>query len=228
MKTSLLLKMVLKSITQAASDAFRPKKPLPVPPSPGDDNFPVRLTPAEKEFFLEQVRNSSCYLEFGAGGSTFLVLKESAIPEATSVESDPKWLDYLRNWPLIRENEGKRLHFLHVDIGKTREWGIPLQLGMIKRFPEYSSLPFRSEKKYDAVFIDGRFRIACAAAAILHCPPTAKILIRDFDWRPQYRCLLDFLEVVATADTLALFKIKEGIDQDRVRRLYESHKDDYT
>ncbi len=228
MKTSLLAKMVLKSITQAASDAFRPKKPLPVPPNPGDDNFPIRLTPAEKAFFLEQVRDASCYLEFGAGVSTFLVLRETAIPDATSVESDPRWLDHLRNWPLVRGNEGKRLHFLHVDIGKTRDWGIPTQIGMIKRFPDYSSAPFRSGKKYDTVFIDGRFRIACAAAAILHCPPTAKILIHDFDWRPQYRCLLDFLDVAGTADTLALFRIKEPVDRERLRRLYETHKDDYT
>ena len=228
MKTSLLLKMVLTSIVQSVSDAIHPPKPIPVPSNPGDDNFPIRLTSAEKAFFLEQVRGASCYLEYGAGGSTFLILKETSIPDATSVESDPHWLDYLRNWPLIRENEGKRLHFLHVDIGKTRAWGLPRQISMIKHFPDYSALPFRSGKKYDTVFIDGRFRIACAAAAIRHCSPAAKILIHDFDWRPQYRCLLDFLEVVGTADTLALFRIKAPVDPQRINRLYESHKDDYT
>lgn len=37
------------------------------------------------------------------------------------------WIQHLRNWKVIRKAEqNERLKFLHIDIGQTGMWGVPI------------------------------------------------------------------------------------------------------
>ncbi|HEC1763941.1 TPA: hypothetical protein R1722_000666 [Campylobacter lari] len=143
-----------------------------------------------------------------------------------SVESDINWLEYLRKWKIIRENEGKRLFFNYIDIGKTGEWGVPIEKDKEHLYENYSKSIFTLKKDFDLVFVDGRFRVACVLQTLLNCPETTKILMHDFNDRPFYHNILDFLEIIDTADTMALFKIK-NLDRKKITILYDKEKNNY-
>ena len=188
-------------------------------------SYPIRLTTNERNFLLSHIKNANNYLEFGSGGSTFISILETKIPKIISVESDNNWLDYLRKWDVIPQNENsKRLIFQYINIGKTGEWGIPTEEDKQFLFPDYSAKIFESDKNFDVVFIDGRFRIACALQTILNCNKDTKILMHDFNNRPEYHDILKFLTIVDTSDTMALFKIKENFNKDELLQMYEEYK----
>ncbi len=167
------------------------------------------------------------YLEFGSGGSTFLALLYSQM-KITSIESSLEWLTYLRKWNLITHAlKEKRLDFHHIDIGRVGAWGTPLDMDRKESFPNYSSQIFQSKNDFDIVFIDGRFRIACVLATLLYCNPNTKILIHDFNNRPQYHKIIEFLDFVDTCDSLAEFRPKDNIDRTKLLVAYEDFKYNY-
>ena len=72
--------------------------------------------------------------------------------------------------------------FQYINIGKTGEWGVPIENDKTFLFPSYSTRIFETYKDFDVVFIDGRFRVACALQVILNCNIDTKILIHDFNF----------------------------------------------
>jgi len=195
---------------------------------PNGENFPVRLSDNEKLFFIECLKSVSNYLEFGSGGSTILALKSENTKKIVSVESDLNWIKYLRKSPTINDAKEGRLNLIHIDIGKTGKWGVPTQIDKKELFPDYSTKIFTQyENDYDLVFVDGRFRVACVLQTILNCKPDVKILIHDYNDRPQYHSILQFVNIIYTIDTMALFSIKENIDRKKVEEVYEFFKYDY-
>lgn len=170
------------------------------------------------------VRGGGQYLEFGSGGSTFLALLHAQV-SIISVESDKNWIEYLRDWKLIRDAENRRLQFIYVNIGEVGEWGVPSEIEKSKEFfPNYSTQVFETYKDFDVVFIDGRFRVACLLQTVLHCPKHTRILMHDFNNRAFYHQILEFVDIVDTCDTLAEFKIRENIDRQKVLALYEQYQ----
>lgn len=190
----------------------------------GKEKFPISLSESEREFLINVSKNSSSYLEFGAGGSTFLILKYTNIPKIISVESSLEWLNHLRHFSIISDNENARLKLVYIDIGKTGQWGWPLEYQKKQQFVNYSMFPFINDKKYDFIFIDGRFRVACALQVILNCDMDTKILIHDFNMREKYHVILEFTDVIDTADSMILLKIKKQIDKVKVAKMYEEYK----
>lgn len=189
--------------------------------------YPLQLSPSEVEYVrntLMSAGGGGIYLEFGSGGSTFLALLHAQV-RIVSVESDKNWIEYLKGWKVIDEaTKVKRLEFIWVDIGRTGEWGVPLEMEKKSLFPHYSAQVFEKYTDFDVVFIDGRFRVACFLQTLLHCPKHTKILIHDFNNRPFYHKILEFVDFVDTCDTLAEFKIKDNIDKQRLLALYEEYK----
>ncbi len=191
-------------------------------------DFPIMLSLDEKEFLIKYFKNSKNYLEFGAGGSTFLALLNSNC-NIISVESDLDWINYLCSYKFIRNSEDNRLKLNHIDIGKTKNYGAPLNDDKKENYPQYSKDVFQkiNPKEFDLVFIDGRFRVACALQTILNCSKDVKILIHDYPKRKYYHIIEEFLDVAENADTLYSFKIKDNIDVERVKELYEEYKYEY-
>ena len=189
----------------------------------GKEDFPICLSDYERQFLVEQIKNASNYLEFGSGGSTYLALTQTNIPNIVSVESDRNWIKYLEKWNVISSNK-KRLTFMHINIGKTGDWGVPIEEDKKELYPNFSAAPFQKDTHYDVVFIDGRFRVACALSAVMADTPPNKILIHDFSIRQEYHCILNFLDIVDIADTLTLFKIKENYDKKLLLQTYNKYK----
>ena len=199
--------------------------------SPWPKLYSWAMTNAERTLFDRTVKNSKQYLEFGSGGSTLRILEKS---NATvySVESSADWIQFLRTYFFVRRHEGKRLTFFPIDIGKTKEWGHPEDDTAKHLFPSYSSAFFDSidPKKLDVILVDGRFRVACVLSTILHTYSSDHnnqiIMIHDFWQREYYHDVLNYLEVIDKVDSLGVFKVKDGIDIDLVRKDYDAYKFD--
>ncbi|MGI0439399.1 hypothetical protein ACRE1S_02540 [Helicobacter himalayensis] len=171
----------------------------------------------EINLFLKYTLKSKNYLEFGCGGSTFLMIY-ATLANVTSIESDKNFIKHLlRNELLFRaskSNELNSLKLVHIDIGKVKEWGMPIDDGKKKNYPLYSQYIFnhlnqKDIENIDTIFVDGRFRVACTLCAILHCKSDVLIIIHDFWEREYYHIVLDFLECIDRVETLGIFRIKK-------------------
>ena len=186
------------------------------------------MTDLERELFINTIKNSKYYLEFGGGGSTFLILK-STDAKVICVEGDMNWINHMRMNYFIYEQELLcRLKFYFVYIGKIRDTSYPIDDSEYDKYPNYSSKVFEyiDKEKIDTVFIDGRFRIACALQSIINLNKNAVIIIHDFFDRDYYHVLLNYLEVINKADTLGVFKIKENINYDEIKELIKQYQYD--
>lgn len=187
--------------------------------------YPIQLTISEQNTLISILKNTKNYLEFGAGGSTFLALLHSNA-KITTVESDLNWINFIKTWNILKTNVNKRLNFCHVDIGKIIEWGYPQDIESNKnKLPNYSKIAFENlNNTFDTVLVDGRFRVACVLQTILHCDKETTILIHDFFDRPQYHIILEFLDVVDSVDNLGILKIKENINKKEIFDLYQIYQ----
>lgn len=179
---------------------------------------------SEKERVLleDSLVKSTNYLEYGSGGSTLLACSTLGIHKIHSVESDSGFINSLSENNLIAESiQKKRLKFFYANVGKTGKWGMPVDKKYMHLWPLYPLKPFNADSKtnYDLVFIDGRFRVACALAIALE-NPGCTVLIHDYFKRPQYWILEKFYEIESRADTMVKFRVKENIDPDLLTKLF--------
>lgn len=186
------------------------------------------MSDLERELFINTIKNSKHYLEFGGGGSTFLVLK-STDAKVICVEGDINWINHMRMNYFIYEQELLcRLKFYFVYIGKIRDTSYPIDDSEYDKYPNYSSNVFEDidKEKIDTVFIDGRFRVSCALQSIINLNKNVIIIIHDFFDRDYYHVLLNYLECINQADTLGVFKIKENIDYNKIKELIKKYQYD--
>ena len=189
-----------------------------------DDIF-AYLTEKERFFFTLLLKKSKKYLEFGMGGSTLLAYITPNINKIISIDSDYNWIQNIKNFKNLKNEEGKRIILNYINVGKVRDWGFPIIKN--SNISNYSKLIFKKfENDYDFVFIDGIARVACALQIILNCKPDIKILIHDFNIRPYYHILYKYLDIIYAIDTFALFSIKDDIDLDEIQKDYEIYKTD--
>ena len=188
--------------------------------------YSFRMSEAEKALFNKQIRNSEVYYEFGMGGSTFHVLKNSNAC-VYSIDSSKEWIQLMKEYFYIRRMEKSRLKLFHVNIGRTKKWGFPSDNSQANLFPEYSSELFRkADKVADTILIDGRFRVACTLKAILeyYNHKNTRYIIHDFWNRPEYHIVLKYLNEIDSSDTLCVLKIKDIVDLNAVENDYNIYK----
>lgn len=173
---------------------------------------------AERKLFKKYLKKANQYFEFGSGGSTVWAVQQNLTVHG--VESDSKWVNALK------EKLGVRCQVEAVDIGPTKEWGLPISNAYQHQFPKYSQAIYRHEQPFDLILVDGRFRVACTIASIIHInehmqnQQEARVFIHDFWNRSQYHVVLEFLEVVEQVDTAGVFKIRQGIDREKLNALW--------
>lgn len=189
------------------------------------------MTDKERKLFIDNISNAKYYLEFGAGGSTFIALKTTNA-KVFSVEADINWINYMRKNYFIYEQELLfRLFFYYIDIGKIKNISYPVDDSKRDNYPNYSSeiFTYLSDdiiNKIDIVFIDGRFRVACAINSIINVNKNTKIIIHDFFNREHYHILLKYLECLDKIDSLGIFKIKDNINKNDIIKLIDEYKYD--
>lgn len=81
---------------------------------------------------------------------------------------------------------------------------------------------FKTKKAIDTIFIDGRFRVACALSALLHCQ-NSTIMIHDFFNRQQYHIVLEFLDMIEECETLGVFKPKKRLNKANLQTLLKQY-----
>ena len=197
----------------------RAKKPA----GPVDLTRP-RMTDRELALYTALLAGARTVVEYGTGGSTLLALG-AGVPRLVSVESDLGWIGMLRAVPAIAEAEHQgRLTFVHVDIGQVGKWGKPVDSSGAARYGAYASAPWSHCDAPDVVFVDGRFRVACALEAVLRSDGRTTIAFHDFWKRAQYHVVFPFVDCIDRVDSLAVFRRQTSIDEGAARQLLERYR----
>ena len=154
-----------------------------------DDQTAVWL----KQFYQS---GRSVVLEYGTGGSTVLALESHPETVVYACETDSAWLSRLM-LHLAEKKISDRVYPVHLDIGSTGAWGVPVFDGELpmtssrmQKFLQAPLTPWKLIQKHeqypDLVVIDGRWRNACFLATLLFARKKTLVLWDDYLDRSQY------------------------------------------
>ena len=181
--------------------------PVPASAVPEKPMMPPKGTAA----FSRAVGAARCYLEYGSGGSTVTAVL-TGVPDLITVESDRLWLDAVRERVADRLVAGRH-HLQYIDIGPTMLHGYPASESPWRRFGQYPLAPWKLARARglspDVVLIDGRFRVACFLATVIHAAPGTRVFFDDYTERPSYHRVTAFLEPRRHVARLAEFVVPE-------------------
>ncbi len=181
------------------------------------------MSGAERECYEALLDGTQSIVEFGSGGSTLLAL-DSGATRIVSVDSDRGWLAGLRDETRTVEAEDVgRLTLVHAHIGPVGQYGAPTDQSQRARWPDYALAPWEFCAQPDLVLVDGRFRVACIAQAVLHCRGNGLIAVHDFWNRPAYHGALRVLEWVSSTETFGIFKPRRWSGH-AARTLFQAYK----
>lgn len=169
---------------------------------------------ASTRWFTEQLAKSDFYVEYGAGGSTFLAAQLNR--RFVSIDSDPFFLKAVAK---KIESAGLQLSadqkLVYANIGLTKAWGFPLYLyrptpHRLAQFARYSDFPNNSNitsNECVLVLVDGRFRVACAAKAFkaLQSRANWRIVVDDYAERPEYHVLEEVGKIEKKVGRMVIF-----------------------
>lgn len=180
-------------------------------------SLPWMFSKSKKEMFQNYCSLANEYFEYGCGGSTFAASKLLPHEKIHSVESDPIWISKVKE---VLSN----VHIQNIDIGPISEFGYPATESKWSVWPSYSEAWTTIPNTADLVLIDGRFRVACLLWICLNPNSVKWIFFDDFQSRPQYSCVLEFVDILKRADDLIVCKPKENLDIEKCSLLYQKYK----
>lgn len=194
-------------------------------------NMPLlpRMSPAEIDRLRALLGSATAYLEFGAGGSTAMAVEAGVF--CTSVEADQSWIDKLAETPPIAEAiDNGSLRFHYADIGHVTRWSMPHPRTPTAAWANYYLDVWGTiEMAPDLVLIDGRFRAACAASAML-AAPEALVLIHDYGLniadRQGYERVAEVADLVELTHSLAAFRRRRDVTAAKLLGLLNRVRDD--
>lgn len=180
-------------------------------------------------YFVERIKSSRVYLEYGSGGST--IQAAGHVQRLYTVDSDSWFLNAVRR-KLAEKPRQADCHLLHADIGRAPRWALP---------PEPRSVPdswrayawgpwqrlWRDRAMPDIILVDGRFRLACALASLIHLREHSgtQVLVDDYTGRPHYHALEKWATLLALHGSMAVFTLNPAISVlalDAALRCYEA------
>ena len=159
------------------------------------------MTWPEAELFERHVADAT-YFEYGAGGTT--ALASAVARSVTTVDLSATWLEAVAS-----SAPGARR--FHVDLGPLADWSYPATADRQEHWPAYAaSLDRVAAADTDVVFVDGRFRVACALTALLRFPK-ATVLVHDW-MRTGYHVLMEHAMIIEEVDTLVVLARRPDFD----------------
>jgi hypothetical protein len=185
------------------------------------------MTPAEREAYARLLKGVPLAIEFGCGGSTLIACK-AGVPTIMSLDSDKAWLANIRNAPEF-EPFLDRISLMHGDIGETREWGFPVRNPSREQAENYHSALwafFGEVRPLACVFVDGRFRVACALQSLMHTSPGSFVCFHDYRERRHFHAVEQLVEPIERVDDMTVFQTPETFDREQAAALLEQHHRD--
>jgi hypothetical protein len=180
-------------------------------------------------YFCERLESARNYLEYGSGGST--ILANRLVNTLVSVDSDAGFLADVRR-KLAEEGRRAMARLIHVNIGLTYDWGMPVftkpTRRRVRRWEDYPTAPWRYLRSIgqqpDLILVNGRFRVACVLESLLSLSPLSntQILLDDYAERPHYQAVERFadLEMVGR---MAVLRPRRLIDRIQIRRMVRQY-----
>lgn len=194
-----------------------------------------RFDPLGYVYFLAKLNESSIYLEYGSGGSTFLAAQKRK--RFISVDSDRYFLRAVENNISAHGfHDAETQKYIHADIGLTKGWGYPAfkfrTKARLAKWVAYSNAPWSgmpADALPDLILVDGRFRVACALATIKNLQGNAnwELLVDDYPTRPHYKEIERFATLDKVVGKMAIFKHKPDIDQQELGKALERYSTDW-
>lgn len=184
----------------------------------------VAMKPAEIRLFEGFLRCSHNYLEFGAGGSTCLAAHHVR-RRIISVDSSNDWLAKVRD-AVSTLGHAAQINLVKADIGKTGEWGYPIEEDSQSKWPSYSEEVWRIDGATDSdlFLIDGRFRVCCFAEVVARSKVGSILILHDFQSRPKYHVVKEIARCVAVASDLAVFVKDLSSDVAAAKRMADEYR----
>lgn len=181
------------------------------------------MTDSEIGLFESFLRKAGSYVEFGAGGSSYLAAQH--VKKILSVDSDPAWLASVSE-AISGLNNGVEFLPHAVDIGPTGDWGAPINPEMRSKWPAYSlsvwNIP--DSREADLYLIDGRFRVSCFAEVIARARVGCFIAIHDFENREHYHKVKKLARYIAVSETLSVFVKEYNANISEAERLAHEYR----
>lgn len=136
---------------------------------------------------LSECAGDKNVLEFGSGGSTFLLSKHAK--QVYSIETDRYFARYMRR--CLKNKNISNATILYANVGRTTRYGFPVKsrfrtvsgskvTGSVFQWNEF---PLNG---IDLVFIDGRYRVFCAFQCFIHLKGSFVLIFDDYKMRTEY------------------------------------------
>jgi hypothetical protein len=153
------------------------------------------LSEKDREILGKYYSSSKSIFEFGVGDSTNIAAYVN-IPRYTGVDSDNEYLK------MVAASTPPHFRYYFADVGQTGIWGFPLNASSASKYPFYSIGALASEgQAFDFYFVDGRFRLSCVCAALLHASNHGKkpneFLVAVHDYRLRHDSNYAMLKQIA-------------------------------
>lgn len=177
------------------------------------------LDPDTADWLERRLQNTKLFLEFGSGGSTVLA-NRLAVP-TISVESDRFYGAAVRK----AMSNGDLTTMVFPKMGVTKQWGMPVFFKRMKG-ERYAGAPFHkiSTAFPDFILVDGRYRVACVletARRAYLAKSTAQLMLDDYEGRPRYHVLENYLGTPERIGRAAVFEIgRVPVDEAAVRNFF--------
>lgn len=146
------------------------------------------------------------------------------MPRYVGVDSDADWVTNVRD-----EVNMNHFRFIFADIGATGNYGKPKNENLQKIPLSYQSAPLNDEMEaFDFYLIDGRYRVACACAAMLHAMSRGgdmkKIMFGIHDYfRADYHQLESVADIVKKSELMSVFQVKPITTEHDIYQMWEEN-----
>lgn len=160
------------------------------------------------------VHRSAVYGEWGMGRSSVLAL-EAGCQRVVSVDTSEPWVRLLED---IRGRD-ERFEPIHINLGPVGKWGRPNSYRHRNRIDDYLRAPLARAPDADLLLIDGRFRVACWATAMMLARAGTLIVFDDYVGRGNFHVVEEILRPVAVSGRQAVFARPEQPDLGACRAL---------
>lgn len=166
------------------------------------------ISTAEDARFKELLQATTCYLEYGCGGSTIYACNNAKVKNVISVEIDQTWANKVRD---SLEHASSSVYIEYCNIGEVGEFGKPKSLEKIQEYWKYMVTPWEIAKQNhlvpDLVLIDGRFRVASFLYSLVSARIGTSIFFDDYFDRPYYFIVEEFCQLTERHGRMAQFTV---------------------